>query len=141
MNDPLEPLAGVLDPIRDAGRRWRFFLDWRPFGTNEERGWHYHQRAKVVDQWRQAFRILGLAERRNFTPTPDRIRVTAIEHMKSGRGHDVGGTLPAVKAAVDGLVDAGLVPHDGPRHVIALTFLVPIKSATAGLEVVVKEIL
>ena len=36
---------------------------------------------------------------------------------------------PAVKAALDGIVDAGVLPDDGPAFVWAVTYRAPFRSA------------
>jgi hypothetical protein len=48
-------------------------------------------------------------------------------HQKGGRSQDVGACNPAVKAAIDGLVDAGILPDDSPEFVRSLVFLPPLK--------------
>jgi hypothetical protein len=40
---------------------------------------------------------------------------------------DTGACYPAVKAAIDGLVDAGVLPGDTGTHVPSITFLAPIR--------------
>jgi hypothetical protein len=53
------------------------------------------------------------------------ISVTAEPHQKGGRLQDVGACNPAVKAAIDGLVDAGILPDDSSEYVRSLIFLQP----------------
>lgn len=50
-----------------------------------------------------------------------------IEHLRvNGAGMpDVGAPILAVKAAIDGLVDARVLPDDGPKYVQRLTFEAP----------------
>ena len=38
---------------------------------------------------------------------------------------DTGGHFPVAKACIDGLVDAGVIPDDGPEFVRSLTFKAP----------------
>ncbi len=52
---------------------------------------------------------------------------------------DVGACFPAAKAAIDGLVGAGVIPDDTPDHVITLTFRAPVVGQGDGLELVVSE--
>jgi hypothetical protein len=54
---------------------------------------------------------------------------------------DVGGCLPAVKAAVDGLVDAGVMSDDGPDQVRELVFTGAVLGDLDGLMVIVEEYL
>ena len=44
---------------------------------------------------------------------------------KGGRLQDVGACNPAVKAAIDGIVDAGVLPDDSSRYMKSLIFLPP----------------
>ena len=53
---------------------------------------------------------------------------------------DVGNSLPAVKAAVDGLVRFGMVPDDDPRHVVELRFVAPVLADWDGLLLTIKEV-
>lgn len=86
-----------------------------------ENGYHkLHPRAQAVarDDWRTAYRdgTTGLI------PGMDVITVTATPHVADRRTQDLGACFPAVKAAVDGLVDAGLIPDDTPAHLTEITF-------------------
>lgn len=40
---------------------------------------------------------------------------------------DTGACFPAVKAAIDGLVDAGVLPGDTGLHLSSITFLAPVR--------------
>ncbi|MFZ5852279.1 MAG: hypothetical protein ACOYY2_12925 [Actinomycetota bacterium] len=52
-------------------------------------------------------------------------RITAQPYQRRGVLADTGNHYPAVKAAIDGLVDAGLLEDDSPRHVHYLALLPP----------------
>ena len=54
-------------------------------------------------------------------------------HRTDRKFLDLGNELPAVKAAVDGLVRFGMVPDDDPRHVVELTFVAPVLADWDGL--------
>jgi hypothetical protein len=58
-------------------------------------------------------------------PEMEWISVTAEPHQKGGRLQDVGACNPAVKAAIDGIVDAGVLPDDSSRYMKSLIFLPP----------------
>lgn len=96
----------------------------RPWTTNKERSQNRHRRAEMTKMWRDAFHFLAKAQR---IPSMKWITVTAYPHQKAGRMQDVGGCMPAVKAAVDGLVDAGVLPDDSSEYVRSLIFLPPKK--------------
>lgn len=64
--------------------------------------------------------------------------VVDIYHLRVNRGAlpDVGAPILAVKALLDGLVDAGVLPDgDGPDVVTRLTFHTPLIAGTDGLRV------
>lgn len=126
-------LAGVA-----ASRRWTVRHDARPWTTNAERRWHHHERARIVAEWRRAFGVLARSQR---IPRLGAVEVTAVPYLRSRRGmQDVGGCFPAVKAAVDGLVDAGVLAGDGPDVVRALTFRAPVVGRGDALELVVEGV-
>lgn len=104
---------------------WTLTYPSRPWTLNTERTWHHHKRAKFVKEWREAFCLLAIAQR---VPSVTAIEVVATP-LLSGRGRtqDVGACFPAVKAAVDGLVDAGVIPEDNPTYVKMLAFCSPEK--------------
>lgn len=92
----------------------------RPWSINAERSMHWSQRSALVDEWRTYF---GWAAKARHLPSLTSARI----HVRTGVGQDTGNCLPAVKAAVDGLVDAGVLPDDTPEHVQELRFLAPEK--------------
>ena len=69
------------------------------------------------------------------------VTVTAT-HLRRNRAAmpDVGAPILAVKAVIDGLVDAGVLPDDGPDIVRRLTFEAPEIAGFHGLRVVVREV-
>lgn len=63
------------------------------------------------------------------------VRIEATPLHKDGRSpQDIGACAPHVKAAIDGLVDAGLIPDDNPKHLTLLTFDPPRVCGIDGLE-------
>ena len=52
---------------------------------------------------------------------------------------DVAACYPTVKAAIDGLVDAGVVPDDGPFNVTRITFRAPQVAQREGLRLRICE--
>jgi crossover junction endodeoxyribonuclease RusA len=103
---------------------YRLEFNQRPWTTNAERASNRWERAKLTKEWRTAFELLAKSER---IPPMSWITVTAEPHQKGGRSQDVGACNPAVKAAVDGLVDAGILVDDSPEFVRSLVFLPPKK--------------
>jgi crossover junction endodeoxyribonuclease RusA len=93
----------------------------RPWTANAERRWHYHERARRVRETRTRWTWLTLAEN---IPKLDRVSITAQPLARSRRWRaDVAACYPSVKAAIDGIVDAGVMEDDDDRHLLSVTFL------------------
>jgi crossover junction endodeoxyribonuclease RusA len=93
------------------------------FTLNKERTVHHMVRAKVVKEWRAAFCELA---KDAMMPAMERIEVIVQPYVLNARfRQDVGACFPQVKAAVDGLVDAGVLIDDNANIVVKLTFLAP----------------
>lgn len=87
--------------------------DWRAWATEEGEGW------QLV--WPVAVRVEHLRRTRASIP-------------------DVGAPLLAVKAAIDGLVHAHVLPGDDPRYVRRLTFEAPEVVGWHGLRITLTSI-
>jgi crossover junction endodeoxyribonuclease RusA len=99
-----------------------FYLEYqsRPFTTNAIYGrLNRHDRAALVKEWREAFCLLA---REQKIPELGAIRVFAWPVLRDRRIQDVGACSPAVKSAIDGLVDAGVIPDDDGRYVTMIAF-------------------
>ncbi|NCV84637.1 MAG: hypothetical protein EBW14_01855, partial [Oxalobacteraceae bacterium] len=96
----------------------------RPWTTNAERAGNRWERASLTKEWREAFAWLAKSEQ---LPAMRWISVTVQPYQQGGRLQDVGACNPAVKAAIDGLVDAGVLPDDSSEFVRSLIFLPPQK--------------
>lgn len=92
----------------------------RPMTTNAERAGNRWGRAEHVKEWREAY--AWLARRQNI-PRMEWINVTAQPFQKRGRLQDTAACNPSVKAAIDGLVDARIVPDDTGEFVREIRFL------------------
>jgi crossover junction endodeoxyribonuclease RusA len=101
---------------------YRLEFNQRPWTTNAERAGNRWERAELTKTWRLAFELLAKSER---IPAMKWISVTAEPHQKGGRLQDVGACNPAVKAAIDGIVDAGILPDDSSQYVRSLIYLPP----------------
>ena len=109
----------------------------RPWTANAERQWHHYKRATVVREARERWFWLAKAER---IPHLQRISIEATPLRVNARSMpDVAACYPAVKAAIDGLVDAGVVPDDGPFNVIKITFRAPQIAQRDGLRLLITE--
>lgn len=107
----------------------------RPWTTNGERAGNRWDRASKTKAWREGFAWLA------FELRPPRLawcEVTAEPWLVNRRGmQDTGACHPAVKAAIDGLVDAGVLDDDTPDIVRQITFRAP-QVGRDGLLLIVK---
>jgi len=119
-------------------RSFTLVYEQRPdFTLNKERTVHHMARAKIVKEWRGAFCELA---QEAMVPRLEMIEVIAQPYVATARyRQDVGACFPVVKAAIDGLVDAGVLIDDNAKVVVKLTFLAPIFGKDC-LELIVKEV-
>ena len=117
--------------------RWTLEDTERPWPAHAARGWPPYTRAAVGREARERWAWLAKAER---IPRLQRISVEATPLRVNARSMpDVAACYPAVKAAIDGLVDAGVVPDDGPFNVIKITFRAPEVARRDGLRLLIVE--
>jgi crossover junction endodeoxyribonuclease RusA len=129
--------VATAERVDSATRSWTLVDHVRPWTANAERRWHYQKRAEEVRHARERWGWLAKAER---IPAMLRISVEAIPVRQTRASWpDVAACYPAVKAAIDGLVDAGVVPDDNPTHVVRVTFHAPRIGDADGLRLVVVE--
>lgn len=118
-------------------RAWRLVLDATPWSVNAQVRWHYMQRAQVVREWRTAWALLA---RQQQVPALQACTVEVLTQVaKPGRLHDAGNEFYAAKAAIDGLVDAGVLPNDTPKHLHAITFHAPMRGDRTRMTLLIKE--
>ena len=109
----------------------------RPWTANAERRWHHYKRAQVVRDTRERWAWLAKAE---HIPALQRISVEATPLRVNARSMpDVAACYPTVKAAIDGLVDAGVIPDDGPFNVMRIVFRAPQVGQREGLRLRICE--
>lgn len=86
--------------------------------ANQRHG-HWSERSGPTKLWRDAAKVLAHQAR---IPALDRVTITATVHRPDRRRNaDAHNRYPTVKAVVDGLVDAGVLPDDCDRHLVSLT--------------------
>lgn len=61
--------------------------------------------------------------RQHLTPMAGPVHVAVTTWYRGGRGLDADAAAPALKSCLDGIVDAGILPDDDGRYVIAITYL------------------
>lgn len=89
----------------------RLTLPGRPPLTNAERSGHWRAHREATRAWRETAGWAAKAGRCSAIVGP--VTVTSWPTYRTGRSWpDVGAWAPALKAVVDGLVDAGILPAD-----------------------------
>jgi crossover junction endodeoxyribonuclease RusA len=109
-------------------------FEQRPWTANWARGkGHWVEVARRTAEWRTAWCALGHAHvGRQLRAS----RVVVTPYLPNRRGQqDTGGCFPAAKAAIDGLVDAGVWPDDTAEWVTELTFRPPVYGMGEALEI------
>ena len=108
------------------------------FGMNKERTVHHMVRAKITKEWRAAFSEIAQME---MMPRLVAVKIVVQPYLLSGRyRQDVCfGLAPLAKAAIDGIVDAGVLLDDNSNIVRELTFRAPIYGCDA-LELAITEV-
>lgn len=111
----------------------------RPTTLNQERKQNnWGRRATDTKWWRTQFADMALEAK---IPSYDKIRVAVVPLHKNGRSpQDTGACFPAAKAAIDGLVDAGVIEDDTPDKLLQIDFHAPLVDGVDGLRIVVRSI-
>ncbi len=93
---------------------------------------HYRKVAKLVKWWRGQAEIAarGMALQRGP------VDVVAHIYLKGKRSQDCGACYPAVKAIIDGIVDAGVLVDDTPEYVASIRMDAPVLGARSDLVMV-----
>lgn len=119
--EPTEPAVPRVipspPPVSAApGRSERLALPWDapPLRSNDR--YHWAEKARRTKAIRSAAH--WVAKSAGVSPFPGRVTVTGVWTVTDRRVRDEGSMAPSVKAAIDGLVDAGVLPNgDGSRWV------------------------
>ena len=104
---------------------------------NTARNMHHRVKAPITKAWRQAAADAAepIVAVHAFTRP---VHITLTAH-RTGRALDADGIAPSAKAAIDGLVDAGLLADDSPRFVHAVTYRTAPKASANVLTIEIKE--
>jgi len=112
-----------LDPPDNALRvQASMFVEGKLWTLNAERSDHYAVHRKRTRGWREVAAFTALAAK---LPRLEWCTVHAIPYQPRGVLADVGSHFPALKATIDGIVDAGLLENDTPEFVRAITMMAP----------------
>ena len=108
------------------------FLE-QPITTNRERAGNRYLRAKNTKHWR----TIAEAAARGVIPKLQTMNVTVQPYQRLGKLQDTAACNPSVKAAIDGIVDAGVIPDDTGEFLPQITFL-PCKRGHNALELTIE---
>jgi crossover junction endodeoxyribonuclease RusA len=104
----------------------------RPLTTNKVANLHRRTWAKHTEETRGRWHLLALEAN---VPHLNACRITVTPlHANRTSPQDVAACAPEAKAAIDGLVDAGILDDDDPTHVLLVTFTAPLVCGVNGLE-------
>ena len=98
---------------------------------------HHHTRAKNIKEWRDAFRLLAIEAN---VPRCDHVVFEVLPVLGDRRLQDTAACVVAAKAAIDGVVDAGVIEDDAPPFMQWIKFYPPVvEKGTNGLLVRIYE--
>lgn len=98
-----------------SARTWTVQLPPRLALLNSNHRIHYRTRA---DRTRAIRMTANACARRVRVPRLERAQIVAEYRPPDRRRRDVHNLYPSAKAAVDGLVDAGVLPDDSDRYLV-----------------------
>jgi crossover junction endodeoxyribonuclease RusA len=118
-------------------REWTMSLPWSrpPLSLNDRLPWQTRHRLSV--QVRQAAAMLA---RHHRIPPISRCEVRLLYAPRDGRVRDEDGLVATLKPLCDGLVDAGVVPDDGPAFMLKPSPRVIAPQRPPALWLVVREL-
>lgn len=102
---------------------WSITVDWRPWTINEERRMHWSKLSEIKAMWRQR----GAVEAKRMKIPPLITATLSVQPVIKDRKSepDIGACMGAVKALVDGLVDAKVLPDDSGDYLTYIGFYPP----------------
>lgn len=123
------------------GDRYELCHYSKPWTFNAERAFrHWSERSETTKQWRYAFKILAKQAK---IPALAYARVE-VRHLHKPLGKrkwpDPVACAGAAKAAIDGVVDAGVFPDDNGDYIASVEFLAPEASDKDGLVLILEDL-
>ena len=95
---------------------------------------HHMERAALTREWREAFG--WLARKEHLAPVSQAI-IVVQPHLRFKRSMDCDACMPAAKAAIDGLIDAGVLIDDKPPNIVEIRYSAPILDSEDGLTLLI----
>lgn len=119
------------------GDKWNLAVRCVLWTVSAERAMHHYTRAAKVAEVREA---AAREAKRVKLPRLECVRIVATPCQTRHPMADCGNHLGPVKAAIDGLVDAGVLADDNPLFVTFLGFNPPVKWHVMGLTLEITEV-
>lgn len=117
------------------GRTWTLMYEQRPVGQNQITRMNRGQEARFRKEWREAFYWLAKQARIPKLASIE-MEVRCVYPNRKG-WLDIGNAYPSAKAALDGIVDAGVIVDDREPYFRGMMMRPSRLATSAGLEVVV----
>lgn len=112
---------------------WTLSYPKRPWTTNADRNLNHFQRASRIKEWRKAFCDLATEAK---IPLQRKIAVVITPVIPDRRIQDTAACNPAAKAAIDGLIDAGVIIDDTQEYLEFILFKpCEVRKGVSALEV------
>lgn len=95
---------------------------------------HWRTRARITKALREAAEKSALDA---HIPPQERITIQAVLHPHDKRRRDAHNWYPSFKAAIDGVVDAGVIPDDDDKHLISIEVVLgsPVRHTQIALHI------
>lgn len=78
---------------------------------------HWSKFYTIIRSWRAMSCLI--AEQQKI-PLLEKVKIRAVYHPPDNRRRDTSNIFPTIKAAVDGIVDAGVLKDDSDKYVISV---------------------
>lgn len=111
-------------------------FEGRPPTHNAKRYSPWYAQAATTRQYREEAGWKAT----NKPPFSGPVSVTAQPYCRDNRRADAGACFDVVKAVVDGCVDAGVIPDDGPKYVVRYVLEAPLTMGEDRLVVTLSEV-
>lgn len=95
---------------------------------------HWRTRARITKALREAAEESALDAQ---IPPLDRATIQAVLHPHDKRRRDAHNWYPSFKAAIDGIVDAGVLPDDDGKHLLEVKVVLgtPVRHTQVALHI------
>lgn len=95
---------------------------------------HWRTRARITKALREA---AAATARAAHIPPQERITIRAVLHPHDKRRRDPHNWYPSYKAAIDGVVDAGVIPDDNGKHLVSIEVVLgsPVRHTQIALHI------